>query len=89
MRLSNDREGIVMGSRGSGKRGHAVVVGASMGGLIAARALSDNFEHVTLVDRDALPGSPVTRRGVPQGRHVHGLLARDWEALGELFPGLY
>jgi 2-polyprenyl-6-methoxyphenol hydroxylase-like FAD-dependent oxidoreductase len=77
-----------MGSRESGKRGHAVVIGASMGGLVIARALSGSFERVTLVDRDRLPDGPVTRRGVPQGRHVHGLLARGREALEELFPGL-
>jgi 2-polyprenyl-6-methoxyphenol hydroxylase-like FAD-dependent oxidoreductase len=77
-----------MGSPASGRRGHAVVIGASMGGLVVARALADSFERVTLVDRDTLPDHPETRRGVPQGRQVHGLLARGREALEELFPGL-
>jgi 2-polyprenyl-6-methoxyphenol hydroxylase-like FAD-dependent oxidoreductase len=77
-----------MDSPASGKRGHAVVVGASIGGLIIARALADSFERVTLVDRDTLPDHPETRRGVPQGRQVHGLLAGGREALEELFPGL-
>ena len=35
---------------------HAVVIGASMAGLVAARALADAYERVTVVDRDALPG---------------------------------
>jgi len=67
---------------------HAVVLGASMAGLVAARALSDFFDTVTVVERDVLPDDPVTRRGVPQGRHPHGLLARGALALEELFPGL-
>ena len=67
---------------------HAVVVGASMGGLLAARVLSERYASVTVVDRDHLTDEPEPRRGVPQGRHAHGLLARGREALEELFPGL-
>jgi 2-polyprenyl-6-methoxyphenol hydroxylase-like FAD-dependent oxidoreductase len=67
---------------------HAVVLGASMGGLAAARVLADAYKRVTVVDRDTLPVPGVQRRGVPQGRHAHGLLARGREALEELLPGL-
>lgn len=67
---------------------HAVVLGASMGGLLAARALAEFFDTVTLVERDVLPDGPVQRRGVPQGRHAHGLLSGGLQALAELFPGL-
>jgi 2-polyprenyl-6-methoxyphenol hydroxylase-like FAD-dependent oxidoreductase len=67
---------------------HAVVLGASMGGLAAARVLADAYGRVTVVDRDLLPAPGVQRRGVPQGRHAHGLLARGREVLEELFPGL-
>ena len=66
----------------------AVVLGASMGGLLAARVLADFYETVTLVERDELPFEPAQRRGVPQGRHVHGFLSSGSEVLGELFPGL-
>ncbi|WP_433277650.1 FAD-dependent oxidoreductase [Pseudonocardia xinjiangensis] len=72
----------------SPRRGHAVVIGASMGGLLAARALSESFERVTVLDRDELPTEPSPRRGVPQGRHPHALLARGREVLDEFFPGL-
>jgi len=65
----------------------AVVVGAGMGGLSAARALADHFERVLVLERDTLPAEPLDRAGVPQGRHVHGLLAGGQRALGELFPG--
>jgi len=50
--------------------------------------LSDRFDQVTLVDRDALPAANNPRRGVPQGRHGHGLLASGFDALKRLFPGL-
>jgi flavin-dependent dehydrogenase len=33
----------------------AVVIGAGMAGLVAARVLSDRYEAVTVLDRDALP----------------------------------
>jgi len=65
----------------------AVVIGASMGGLLAGRALADYYDEVTLVERDALPLAYEPRKGVPQGRHSHGLLARGREVLEELFPG--
>ena len=66
---------------------HAVVLGASMGGLLAARVLADFYETVTVVERDVLPDDAVNRRGVPQGRHVHALLGRGSQVLAELFPG--
>ena len=66
---------------------HAVVLGASMGGLLAARVLADFYETVTVVERDVLPETSANRRGVPQGRHVHLLLGRDSQVLDELFPG--
>ena len=66
---------------------HAVVIGASMSGLLAARSLTTHFDRVTVVDRDEMPHEPVTRGGVPQGRHTHGLLARGREVIEELFPG--
>ena len=67
---------------------HAVVLGASMAGLVAARALAEFFETVTVVERDALSDTADHRRGVPQGRQAHGLLLRGAQALEELFPGI-
>jgi 2-polyprenyl-6-methoxyphenol hydroxylase-like FAD-dependent oxidoreductase len=68
--------------------GHAVVVGGSMAGLLAARALADAYSQVTVVERDQLVASGSPRRGVPQGGHIHALLARGQQVLEELFPGL-
>jgi 2-polyprenyl-6-methoxyphenol hydroxylase-like FAD-dependent oxidoreductase len=66
----------------------AVVLGASLAGLLAARVLTDAYAQVTVIDRDELPQASTHRRGVPQGRHVHVLLARGQQALEELLPGL-
>jgi 2-polyprenyl-6-methoxyphenol hydroxylase-like FAD-dependent oxidoreductase len=68
-------------------RGHAVVIGASIAGLLAARALSEVFPLVTVFDRDVLPDEPDIRRGAPQSRQAHALLARGADALDQLFPG--
>ncbi len=67
---------------------HAVVLGASMGGLFAARVLADFYGSVTVVERDTLPTEPVNRRGVPQGRQPHILLARAAQILEGHFPGI-
>jgi 2-polyprenyl-6-methoxyphenol hydroxylase-like FAD-dependent oxidoreductase len=66
----------------------AVVVGGSLAGLLAARVLTDAYAQVTVIDRDELSQTSTHRRGVPHGRHVHGLLARGQQVLEELFPGL-
>lgn len=71
-----------------GQRQHAVVLGASMAGLGAARVLCEHFERVTLVERDALGDVPGKRKGVPQGEHAHGLLASGYRVLDEYFPGM-
>jgi 2-polyprenyl-6-methoxyphenol hydroxylase-like FAD-dependent oxidoreductase len=69
-----------------GKR--AIVVGAGLGGLLAARVLSDYFDDVMILDRDELPDDAIPRPGVPQGKHAHLLLAGGLKALENLFPGL-
>lgn len=66
----------------------AVVLGAGMAGLLAARAASEAYGRVTVVDRDHLPDHPAQRKGVPQGRHLHSFLTRGTGILGELFPGI-
>ena len=65
----------------------AVVVGAGMAGLPAARALADYFEQVTVLERDALPADASPRIGTPQSRHTRALLGGGQRTLSELFPG--
>lgn len=66
----------------------AVVLGAGVAGLVAARVLGEFFTEVTVIDRDELPEGATGRRGVPQARHAHALLARGQQVLESLFPGL-
>jgi 2-polyprenyl-6-methoxyphenol hydroxylase-like FAD-dependent oxidoreductase len=66
---------------------HAIVIGGSLAGLLAARVLAGHFNLVTIVERDRLPEEPVARPGVPQARHLHALLVRGRRILEELFPG--
>jgi 2-polyprenyl-6-methoxyphenol hydroxylase-like FAD-dependent oxidoreductase len=67
---------------------HAVVIGASLAGMCAARVLSDHYDKVTVFERDDLPAGPANRSAVPQGRHVHLLMARGASEFEGLFPGL-
>jgi 2-polyprenyl-6-methoxyphenol hydroxylase-like FAD-dependent oxidoreductase len=66
----------------------AVVIGASIGGLCAARVLADRFARVVVLERDSLGADPAPRRLVPQGRHPHLLLTAGARLLNEWFPGL-
>ncbi|MGH7541795.1 MAG: FAD-dependent oxidoreductase, partial [Gemmatimonadota bacterium] len=70
------------------RREHALVIGGSLAGLLAARVLSDHFDRVTIVERDPVRDRAETRKGQPQTRHLHGLLAQGLEILKRLFPGL-
>ncbi|HWT24151.1 MAG TPA: tryptophan 7-halogenase, partial [Solirubrobacteraceae bacterium] len=67
---------------------HAIVIGAGVAGLLAARGLSDAYERVTVIERDELPTVGEGRKAVPQGRHAHVMLARGLGAIEELLPGI-
>jgi flavin-dependent dehydrogenase len=72
---------------GSERSGHAIVVGAGLAGLLAARVLADFYESVTVLERDTIHGADA-RRGVPQSRHLHGLMEGGRAILESLFPGI-
>ncbi|WP_236793836.1 NAD(P)/FAD-dependent oxidoreductase [Amycolatopsis sp. GM8] len=65
----------------------AVVLGASIAGLLSARVLASVYDRVLIVDRDEISGA-AARRGVPQARHLHGLMERGRAILEEFYPGL-
>jgi hypothetical protein len=54
-------------------------------GCLTARSLAEFFDTVTVVERDPLPDTfpdaRAARRGVPQGRHLHGLPARGAQVI--------
>jgi 2-polyprenyl-6-methoxyphenol hydroxylase-like FAD-dependent oxidoreductase len=65
--------------------GRAIVIGGSIAGLLAARVLADYFTEVIIVERDALPEEPNSRKGVPQSVQPHILLTKGYRILLELF----
>jgi 2-polyprenyl-6-methoxyphenol hydroxylase-like FAD-dependent oxidoreductase len=65
----------------------AIVIGAGLAGLTAARAVADSFDRVRVLERDTLPAQAANRAGIPQGKHVHALLIGGERALSELFSG--
>jgi 2-polyprenyl-6-methoxyphenol hydroxylase-like FAD-dependent oxidoreductase len=67
--------------------GHAVVIGASVAGLLAGRVLSDAFGEVTVVEKDPLPEEAVARNGVPQAKHAHLLMEAGRATIEDLLPG--
>ncbi len=71
---------------------HALVVGGGIGGLLAAHALAARFTRVTLLERDHYPShssgmGPPARRGAPQSRCLHLLMAAGAAAFDDLMPG--
>ncbi|MFZ3473713.1 NAD(P)-binding protein [Streptomyces sp. 4.24] len=77
------------GSTDSEPGDHAVVLGAGMAGLLAARVLARRFSRVTVIERDELPeGEPKFRPGLPQSRHAHILWARGVELIELMLPGI-
>jgi 2-polyprenyl-6-methoxyphenol hydroxylase-like FAD-dependent oxidoreductase len=67
---------------------HAIVIGGSIAGLMTARVLSDFFERVTILERDPVADRPEARKGQPQTRHLHALLAGGMGIMSEFFPDL-
>ncbi|CCH54250.1 hypothetical protein BN8_03402 [Fibrisoma limi BUZ 3] len=64
----------------------AIIIGASMAGLMTARVLSTHFDKVIIVERDLVPDMPQARKGQPHARHPHILLAKGLEMLDWYFP---
>ncbi|WP_421800231.1 FAD-dependent oxidoreductase [Haliscomenobacter sp.] len=70
------------------QRGQAIVLGASIGGLMVARALSNHFDSVTIIEKDKVERQPSTRKGQAHTRHLHGLLPGGLNAMLHYFPDL-
>jgi 2-polyprenyl-6-methoxyphenol hydroxylase-like FAD-dependent oxidoreductase len=54
-------------AQGTFDRHHAIIIGGSMAGLLAARVLSNHFEQVTILDsaRSESRQSPVPEPPIP------------------------
>jgi 2-polyprenyl-6-methoxyphenol hydroxylase-like FAD-dependent oxidoreductase len=65
-----------------------VVVGASVAGLLATRALTEHVDDVVVLERERLADAAQPRGHVPQGRHLHLLLSAGLDLLAGWFPGI-
>src|SRR4051812_40947493 len=83
-----DRSSSQHRNEGAGSGRHAIVVGGSIGGMLAARVLADHFDRVTVIERDQLLDGSENRPGVPHARHLHFLFKRGLMVVEELFPGV-
>lgn len=68
---------------------HAVVIGGSIAGCLTARVLSDYFDKVTIFEADTPPDEAVPRKAVPQGNHIHTLLAGGTAVIRKYFPTIH
>ena len=84
-------------SPGSGLLGDtAVVIGASVAGLLSACALARHYSSVVVIDKDTLlPGAtpsdglPSPRRGVPQSSQPHVMLTKGFQLMNSFIPTLH
>ncbi|MFN8348728.1 MAG: FAD-dependent monooxygenase [Spirosomataceae bacterium] len=67
---------------------NALVLGGSLGGLLAARVLSAHFEQVVILEKDSVHRVPESRKGQPQTQHLHGLLPAGLRILNQYFPNI-
>ncbi len=72
----------------SAHQGRAVIVGASIAGLFAGRALADHFDEVILLDKEGLDQGPLPRKAVPQGNHIHAILPPTYRVIRRFMPEL-
>lgn len=65
----------------------AIVIGGGIAGLLAARAISHEYQ-VTILEHDQYPESPGFRPGTPQARHLHLFLLQGQHIVEQFFPGI-
>ncbi|MFZ7759246.1 FAD-dependent monooxygenase [Bacillus thuringiensis] len=64
----------------------AIVIGGSMAGKFAAKALSTSFKEVIILEVGEKWDGKASRKRVPQSNHPHVLLKGGEKAIEELFP---
>ncbi|CAM3944696.1 glutamate synthase [Bacillus luti] len=66
----------------------AVVIGGSLAGKLAAKALSTTFKEVIIIEAGEKWDGKASRKRVPQSNHPHVLLKGGEKAIEELFPNI-
>ncbi|OBK97705.1 oxygenase [Mycobacterium asiaticum] len=69
-------------------RGTAVIIGGSIAGIAAAKACSETFERVIVLEQDDAHRRREGRPGAAQGWHLHHLLTAGQIELERFFPGI-
>ncbi|MGG0301619.1 FAD/NAD(P)-binding protein [Bacillus albus] len=64
----------------------AIVIGGSIAGKLAAKALSTAFKEVIIIEAGERWDGKASRKRVPQSNHPHVLLKGGEKAIEELFP---
>lgn len=67
-----------------------LVIGSGMAGMTVAKMVSGYFENVIMLERDDLKKdvTEFSRKGIPQGYHIHTLFQKGRVTLEKYFPGL-
>ncbi|MDM5188816.1 glutamate synthase [Bacillus sp. DX4.1] len=68
--------------------GKAIVIGGSIAGKLAAKALSQSFQEVIILEAGEEWSEKSPRKRVPQSHHPHVLLKGGAEAIEKLFPNI-
>ncbi|HHK5536814.1 TPA: FAD-dependent oxidoreductase [Bacillus mobilis] len=66
----------------------AIVIGGSIAGKLAAKALSTIFKEVIIIEAGERWDGKASRKRVPQSSHPHVLLKGGEKAIEELFPAI-
>lgn len=69
-------------------KGTAVIIGGSIAGIAAAKALSAQFDNVIVLEKDGPHHRREARPGAAQGWHLHHILTAGQIELERLFPGI-
>ena len=67
---------------------HAIIIGGSIAGLLAARVLSEYVSQVTVIEKDALTAEPARRKGTPQATQFHSLHQAGADIISQLLPDM-
>lgn len=70
------------------KNNHAIIIGGSIAGCLAAEVLSPYFDKVTLLEKGDFEDEVNPRKSVPQERHIHVLLQKGEKIMERIFPNL-
>ncbi|WP_395761650.1 FAD-dependent oxidoreductase [Bacillus sp. 3G2] len=66
----------------------AIVIGGSIAGKLAAKALSTTFKEVIIIEAGERWDGKASRKRVPQSSHPHVLLKGGEKTIEELFPAI-